>query len=124
MNLILFCVGAFLLSLKRSILMDQRSRRVRISKRSLWNHREIVIGFAEIDGLQIGTDLVYSGPALAGSTVGQRFFPATSLRLVLADGATVLLDRGGKGRIRDLALRLKEILHKPVFESEKISSHT
>ena len=54
--------------------------------------------------------------------MGQRFFPATSLRLVLAGGATVLLDRGSKGRIRDLAHHLKQILIKPVFENEKNSS--
>lgn len=123
MNLFLVCAAVFLLSLKRCIRVDRRSCRVLISKRSLWRRRELVVNFTEIGALKVGTDMVYSGLALAGSTTGQRFFPATSLRLVLISGDTVLLDRGTKNRVLALAIRLEQIIKKPMIDSEKNTSH-
>ncbi|MFQ5850940.1 MAG: hypothetical protein ACE5JU_10175 [Candidatus Binatia bacterium] len=114
MNISLFGVALFLLSLKRTIVTDQRSRRVFLSKRSLLKRRNLAVDFSEIVALRLGTDMVYSGPALAGSTMGQSFFPAFSLRLVLESEETVLLDRGRKRNIDDLANRLSRFLDKPI----------
>ena len=121
MNLILFCAAIFLLSLKRVIIMDQRSQQVYLYKRSLLRRRDLEMNFSEIVTLRLGTDMVYSGPALAGSTTGQSFFPASALRLVLTSGETVLMDRGNKRRIEDLARRLSRYLRKPIT-SESINT--
>ncbi len=119
MDLLLFGISLFLISLQRRIVADQQSSRVYLSKRSLWKRRALSLGFSEIEYLKIGMDLVYSGPALAGSTAGQQFFPALALRLVLKDSDTVLLDRGSKDRIQQLARCLESLLQKPIVESEK-----
>jgi len=117
MNLILFCVALFLLSLNRTTVIDQGSKRVLLSKRSVLKRRDLAVAFGEIAALQVGTDMVYSGLAVAGSTMGQSRFPTASLRLALKGGETVLLDRGTKQRIRDLALRINRHLDKPITDN-------
>jgi hypothetical protein len=67
MNLILFCVALFLLSLNRTTVIDQRSKRVLLSKRSVLRRRDLAVVFGEIAALRVGTDMVYSGPAVAGT---------------------------------------------------------
>lgn len=119
MNIILFGVAAFLLSLKRVIVMDQGSHQVYLLKKSLLRRSDLAVNFSEIVALRLGTDMVYSGPVLAGSTSGQSFFPASALRLVLTSGETVLLDRGNKSRMEDLARRLSSCLCKPITSESK-----
>jgi hypothetical protein len=118
MNLILFGVAIFLLSLNRNILVDRSAGRLFLSKGSFLGRKRFVANFHEIAGLKLGTDQVYSGPSVAGSTVGERFFPALSLRLILKNGATVLLDRGGKKNLDYLAGRLSIFLEKPVSRED------
>jgi len=117
MNLILFCVALFLLSLNRTTVIDPRSKRVLLSKRSMLKRRSLAVPFGEIAGLRVGTDMVYSGLAVAGSTMGQSRFPTASLRLTLKGGETVLLDRGSKQKIHDLALRINRFLDKPITDN-------
>ena len=117
MNLILFCVAIFLLSLKRTTVIDQRSKRVLLSKRSIFRRSGLAVDFDEIAAVRVGTDMVYSGPAVAGSTMGQNRFPTASLRLALNGGGTVLLDRGSKQTIHDLAHRINRLLDKPITNS-------
>ena len=117
MNLILFCVALFLLSLNRTTVIDQRSKRVLLSKRSILKRRDLAVPFGEIAALRVGTDMVYSGFAVAGSTMGQSRFPTASLRLALKGGETVLLDRGTKQKIHDLALRINRFLDKPITDN-------
>lgn len=119
MNIILFGVAAFLLSLKRVIVMDQGAHQVYLLKKSLLRRSDLAVSFSEIVALRLGTDMVYSGPVLAGSTAGQSFFPASALRLVLASGETVLLDRGNKSRMEDLARQLSRCLCKPITSESK-----
>ncbi len=119
MNLILFCVALFLLSLNRTTVIDQRSKRVLLSKRSVLKRRDLAVAFGEIAALRVGTDMVYSGLAVAGSTMGQNRFPTASLRLTLKGGKTVLLDRGSKQKIHDLALRINRFLDKPIMDDHK-----
>ncbi len=113
MNLFLFCVAVFLLSLRRTIVIDPGLQRVIISKRSLFRRISLTLDFDEIISLRLGTDMVYSGPGVAGSTMGQDRFPSASLRLVLKEGDTVLLDRGSKTRIQALHRSINGILKKP-----------
>ena len=117
MNLILLCVAIFLLSLNRTTVIDQRSKRVLLSKRSILKRRSLAVPFGEIAALRVGTDMVYSGFAVAGSTMGQSRFPTASLRLTLKSGETVLLDRGSKKKIHDLALRINRFLDKPITDN-------
>ena len=50
---------------------------------------------------------------MAGSSAAERH-PVPSLRLVLDNGETVLLDRGGARRLEELGSRLSELLEKPL----------
>jgi len=122
MNLILFCVALFLLSLNRTTVIDQRSKRVLLSKRSVLKRRDLAVPFDEIAALRVGTDMVYSGPAVAGSTMGQSRFPTASLRLALKGGETVLLDRGSEQRVHDLALRINRFIDKPIIDNDNEGS--
>jgi len=123
MNLILFAVAFFLLTLKRTILVEGTSSLVTLSKRSFCRHHVISVPFNEIKGLRLGMDQVYSGPAVAGSTTGLKFFPAFSLRLVMECSATILLDRGSRRRIEELAQRLSEKIQKTIIGNEKKTFH-
>ena len=118
MDLLLFGIAFFLLSLRRQIVADGQSGRIHLSKWSFWRRKELSVDFSEIQCLRVGVDLVYSGPAVAGSTAGQRYFPSLALRLVLQDARTVLLDRGSKSGILRLARRLEPLLQKPTVETE------
>lgn len=114
MNAALFCIGLFLVSLKRTVVVDGKGRRLELEKKSLIGSRRLSLEFADVAALRVGTDQVYSGARVAGSTVGERFFPASSLRAVLADGGTVLLDRGSRRKMEALAETLGPYLEKPV----------
>ena len=122
MNLILLGVAIFLLSLKRTIKIDKIYSRIHLSKRSLFRRQDLKLDFNEVVVLNLGTDMVYSGIAVAGSTVGQSSFPSPSLRLILINSDSVLLDRGGKSRIKKLADHLGRVLNKPVTSSEEIDN--
>lgn len=114
MNLILIGVATFLLSLKRTVVLDRASGKVIFTKRTLFGGRGLAVDFAEIVSVRLGVDQVYSGFAVAGSTAGVKSFPAASLRLVLASGETVLVDRGGRKRLGEMAERMSIFLGKPV----------
>jgi hypothetical protein len=113
MNVILLGIAAFLLSIKRTIAVDKLTRSVTLTKRSLFRRVVLRIDHDEIASLRVAADQVYSGFALAGSSAAETY-PVPSLRLVLTDGATVLIDRGGKKRLEDLAARVAGIVGVPV----------
>lgn len=114
MNVALLGVVAFLLSLKRIILVDRAVGKVSLTKRNLWSRRQLTIDFDEVEAIRLGNDQVYSGFAVAGSTAGAKSFPALSLRLILPDSQSVLLERGAGRKTRELATRLGEFMGKPV----------
>jgi hypothetical protein len=114
MNAALFGVGLFLVSLRRTLIVDADERTLKLEKKSLFGSKELSLAFAEIAMLRVGTDQVYSGARVAGSTVGESFFLVPSLRAVAGDGATVLLDRGSRRRMEALAETLGAYLRKPV----------
>ncbi|HWP60150.1 MAG TPA: hypothetical protein VNL14_19810 [Candidatus Acidoferrales bacterium] len=117
MNLLLFGVGLFLLSLGRTMTFDRRARRVRLTKKSLFRTRILELDFAQIAAVTVGADQVYSGAAVAGSTVGQSFFPVQSLRLVLHGGESVLLERGSRRRVENLGKTLSAFLNRPLVKN-------
>lgn len=114
MNGVLFGVAVFLLTLRRTIRIDRRAGRVVLSRSSLLMRRRLAVEFDEVRAVSLGEDQVYSGFAVAGSTAGQKSFPARSLRLLLPGARSVLLDRGGGKRLEELAGRIGRFMDKPV----------
>jgi len=114
MNGVLLGVVAFLLSLKRTILVDRTAGKIWLTKRNLWSRRQLIVDFDEVEAIRLGNDQVYSGFAVAGSTAGAKSFPALSLRLILPDSQSVLVERGAGRTTRELATRLGEFMEKPV----------
>ncbi len=119
MNLILFGIAIFLVSIRRTILIDDTTRRILLAKRSLFRNLSFCVDYEEVSALRLGIDEVYSGFAVAGSTAGQRF-PASALRLILNGGKTVLLDRGGRKRLESLGKHLGERLGKSLQTDEAL----
>lgn len=120
MNLILLGVAFYLLSLKRTIVMDQKARQVRWLKSSIFRRVQLCVDYAEVIALRLGVDEVYSGFALAGSA--DEKYPVPSLRLILASGETVLIDRGGIKRLNSLGERLSRLLGKPLHIEDALSN--
>ena len=114
MNVVLFAVVVFLLTLRRTIHIDRRAGAVHLSRTSLFMRRRLTLEFDEVRAVRVADDQVYSGFAVAGSTAGQKSFPARSLRLLLAGSQSVLLDRGGGRRLDELAERIGRLMDKPV----------
>jgi hypothetical protein len=117
MNLILLGIALFLLSLKRAIVLDRTQGRALLSKAHCFRRRDLALAFADIDAVRLGPDAVHSGFSVAGSTASESF-PAPSLRLVLKDGTTVLVDRGGQRRLETLGRTLAEFLERPLVQEK------
>src|SRR4029453_7992921 len=98
MNLILFGIAIFLVTQRRVIEIDAAARQVSLLRRSFYRTLRLTAGFDEISAVKIAADQVYSGFALAGSTAAQTF-PIPALRMIVASGASVLLDRGSVRRL-------------------------
>src|SRR5678815_3613624 len=113
MNLILFGISFYLLSQKRTIIIDNSAQKVILKKRSLYQTTLLSVAYREIKRLKLGVDQVYSGFALAGSSSAQTF-PVPSLRLFAQGGASILLDRGSLRRLEELGRRLSSQLNKPL----------
>lgn len=105
MNLILFGIAAFLLSVKRTVVLDRARRSVALTKRSVFRLVRLEINFDEMASFRLANDEVYSGFAIAGSSAAETY-QVPALRLVLKDGETVLIDRGGMKKLAALAERL------------------
>lgn len=121
MNLILLGVACYLLSLKRTIVVDGKARQIRLRRRSLFRRRMLCAGFAEVASIRLGIDQLQSGLGVAGSAPDESY-PVPSLRLILNSGDTVLLDRGGLRRLKSLAERLTARLGKPLEVDRALES--
>jgi hypothetical protein len=117
MNLILLGIAAYLLSVKRTIIFDRNEQKICLYKRSIFRTRRLCANNDEMTSLKIGTDQVYSGFALAGSSAAETY-SVPSLRLILKNGEAVLLDRGGIKRLEDFAKRLSPLIEKPLIRGE------
>jgi hypothetical protein len=117
MNLILLGIAAYLLSVKRTIIFDRNEQKICLYKRSIFRTRRLCANNDEVTSLKIGTDQVYSGFALAGSSAAETY-SVPSLRLILKNGEAVLLDRGGIKRLEDFAKRLSPLIEKPLIRGE------
>ncbi len=113
MNLILLGIAFFLLFVKRTILIERKNRQVVLARRSLFRNFIFRASYDEVAALRLGIDEVYSGFAVAGSSAAQKY-PVSALRLMLKNGGTVLLDRGGRKRLETLGKNLSDRLGKPL----------
>jgi hypothetical protein len=111
MNLILFGISLYLLSQKRTIIIDNSAQQVTLKKRSLYQTTLLSVAYLEITTLKLGVDQVYSGFALAGSSSAQTF-PVPSLRLFAQGSESILLDRGSFRRLEELGRRIGSRLNK------------
>jgi hypothetical protein len=77
--------------------------------------------YDEIEKLRIGIDQVYSGFALGGSTAAERF-PIPALRMVLASGDAVLLDRSSVRRLTEIGKAISERVNKPLEVDSQVQT--
>ncbi|HEX2928760.1 MAG TPA: hypothetical protein VHV54_03540 [Candidatus Binatia bacterium] len=113
MNLILFGIAIFLVTQRRVIEIDSAARQVSLTRRSFYRTIRLTVSFDEISTVRIAPDHVYSGFALAGSTAAQTF-PIPALRMIVASGASVLLDRGSVRRLKENGKLISERINKPL----------
>lgn len=113
MNMILFGIACYLLSLKRTILFDHQEQTIILMNQSLFNRSCLSASYAEIEQINLGVDQVYNGFAVAGSSAAEQF-PVPSLRLFLVSGDSVLLDRGSRRRLNELGSKIGELLKRPL----------
>ena len=113
MNFILFAIALFLVTQRRVIELDSRARQVILRRHSLYRSIVLSASYDEIDKFKLGFDQVYSGFALGGSTAAQKF-SVPALRMVLRDGAAVLLDRGSVRKLREVGKLASELLSRPL----------
>ena len=113
MNVILFIISVYLLSQKRTIVIDNSSNAITLTRRSFHRITRLVIRKSEIAKLKLAADQVYNGFAVAGSSAAQSF-PVPALRLVITGGESVLLDRGSSRRLKDLGQRISERIGTPL----------
>lgn len=113
MNVILFGISIFLITQRRLIEVDTQASQLTLRRQSLYRTIALTATFEEIREIRLGTDEIQSGFAVAGSTAAEKF-PVPALRLVLVDGATVLLDRGSFRRLSEFGKLISERLEKPL----------
>ncbi|MGH7811848.1 MAG: hypothetical protein ACREP5_16340, partial [Candidatus Binatia bacterium] len=98
---------------RRTIEIDNPSRQVILRRRSLYRTKVLSASYDEIAAVRLGVDEVQSGFALGGSTAAEKF-PVPALRLMMAGGVNVLLDRASYRRLSELGKRISERLAKPL----------
>ncbi len=113
MNLILFGISLYLLSQKRTIVIDKARQEVTLTRRSLYSVTTLAAHYSEIEKVKLGVDQVYSGFALAGSSAAESF-PVPALRLITSGGQSVLLDRGSLRKLEGMGKRISDRLLKPI----------
>jgi hypothetical protein len=113
MNLILFGISLYLLSQKRTIVIDKARQEVTLTRRSLYSVTTLAAHYSEIEKVKLGVDQVYSGFALAGSSAAESF-PVPALRLITSGGQSVLLDRGSLRKLEAIGKRISDRLLKPI----------
>jgi len=113
MNLILFGIAVYLLSQKRTIIIDTSLKSMTLARRSLFRTTLLFMNYEEIGRLRLGIDEVYTGFAVAGSSAAQSF-PVPALRLFMTNGESVLLDRGSFRKLEDMGKRIGARLKKPL----------
>ena len=111
MNLVLFGISIFLVTQRRFIEIDNPTRTITLTRRSLYRSVIYSTSYDEVDEIRLTIDEIQSGFAVGGSTAAQRF-PVPALRLALANGDSVLLDRGSFRKLSEFGKLISERLGK------------
>ena len=111
MNLVLFGISIFLVTQRRFIEIDNPTRTVTLKRRSLYRSVIFSTSYDEVDEICLTIDEIQSGFAVGGSTAAQKF-PVPALRLALANGDSVLLDRGSFRKLSEFGKLISERLGK------------
>jgi hypothetical protein len=107
MNLVLFGLSIFLITQRRSIEICASSRDLTLRRQSLYRSIVFKVNFDEISKVTLGNDQINSGFAVGGSTAAQTF-AVPALRLVVSNGANVLLDRGSFKKLAEIGNLVSE----------------
>jgi hypothetical protein len=113
MNLVLFGIALYLISQRRTIVIDSAAQKITLRRRALHQNDVLSLGYDEINRVELGLDAVYSGFAVAGSSAAQSF-PVPSLRVIVTDGKSILLDRGSRRNLAEVGKKISERLNKPL----------
>lgn len=111
MNLVLFGISIFLVTQRRFIEIDNHTRTITLTRRSLYRSVIFRTSYDEVDEIRLTIDEIQSGFAVGGSTAAQKF-PVPALRLALANGDSVLLDRGSFRKLSEFGKLISERLGK------------
>jgi hypothetical protein len=111
MNLVLFGISIFLVTQRRFIEIDNHTRTITLTRRSLYQSVIFSTSYDEVDEIRLTIDEIQSGFAVGGSTAAQKF-PVPALRLALANGDSVLLDRGSFRKLSEFGKLISERLGK------------
>ena len=111
MNLVLFGISIFLVTQRRFIEIDNHTRTITLTRRSLYRSVIYSTSYDEVDEIRLTIDEIQSGFAVGGSTAAQKF-PVPALRLALANGDSVLLDRGSFRKLSEFGKLISERLGK------------
>lgn len=98
MNLVLFAIAIFLITQRRTIELDSRTKTFELCRRSLYRKTLLTASFDEIEKITLSIDQVFSGFAIGGSTAAESF-PVPALRIHFHRDQTALLDRGSIRRL-------------------------
>jgi hypothetical protein len=123
MNLVLFGISIYLITQRRVIDLDDKTRRVTLQRHSLYRSTTLSASYEEIVKVKLGIDEIESGFAVAGSTAAQKF-PIPALRLELPDGGNVLLDRGSFRKLAELGKLASERIAKPLAVDPQLQSRS
>ncbi|HVO92052.1 MAG TPA: hypothetical protein VMT22_04395 [Terriglobales bacterium] len=111
MNFMLFGIAIFLLTQQRVIELDNQRRNIKLKRQSLYHSVLFSAGYDEICEIHLGIDEIQSGFALGGSTAAQKF-PVPALRMRIANGDWLLLDRGSYRKLAEIGSIMGERLGK------------
>jgi hypothetical protein len=111
MNLVLFGISIFLVTQRRFIAIDNHTRTITLTRQSLYRSVILSTSYDEVDEIRLTIDEIQSGFAVGGSTAAQKF-PVPALRLVFANGDSVLLDRGSFRKLSEFGKLISERLGK------------
>lgn len=111
MNLVLFGISIFLVTQRRFIEIDNPTRTITLTRRSLYRSLIFSTSYDEVDEIRLTIDEIQSDFAVGGSTAAQKF-PVPALRLALANGDSVLLDRGSFRKLSEFGKLISERLGK------------
>jgi hypothetical protein len=98
-----------LVTQRRFIEIDNPARTITLTRRSLYRSVIFSTSYDEVDEIRLTIDEIQSGFAVGGSTAAQKF-PVPALRLALANGDSVLLDRGSFRKLSEFGKLISERL--------------